>query len=1651
MPSPGQPAGFRVERLLLDGLRRLDSLPVGTAPDHWTACTAPNTGLVVDRAGAVRACEAAATAACDRTSLAEAWGGAALQRLRHDLTNGELPLPHCAGCVSWLQDDLGTRAPLLRDQAAPTGQAPGAAPARVVLRLPQPDEEVFEQCAALGTDLHELVLEADDATFAEPVLSRVTARRTVLRCPPPSPGLLHRLAVASKDTLHLELQLQSVATDGLAALRLAADESGVTLSARFVFTPADWHWFEDVATACATVDVPLQFRVLDRDGEVPLAALCTDDLSLIRDVITSSWDRFEGARAPATLEPHSFEHVAAELRQQLRRRAEAERGGAASAPARLALPSPTHPWIVDPSRRTWWLTLLYGGGHLPAVIDWLHETLAAPDTDLAAGELTWLRVLTLRIASDRHPPALLDRLRDLYHEPKQRKALIAEDRAFSEQFDLTRYGGPWSERLGLLHDRGRRRPFAIGKPTPASPGPADVTVLIPSFRHEQYIEETLRSVLAQDHPQFRVLVVDDRSPDQTAARARRVQDPRIEVRSNARNLGLGNSVLSALETIDTPYVALLNSDDLFHPTRLSSCCEVLERDSTVQLVTTGVQLIDHAGGLLTPTNASLVLDGKKVYDWVHWFARITPGEELSQHELFAALLERNFLVTSSNLVARTDWLRSQATTLRSLKYCLDWQLFLQAALEGVLHHLHQPLIAYRLHATNTVWFREGRRWSYFLEVNRVAAEALQRFAAQGRLSADARLLQVVDSVTRHLATNSEMDGLALFLNAALDPVQLDQAANEQPVVTALVEQLNDRAEELREHSAVAEADTTGLLHLDLLLRLARELSQRASTRNQWLVQHTEELELRLNDSWRYRDKLEAEKKQLYEDQRQRIERFERLDQEKRRLYEDQKQRIARVQELEDEKRHLYEDQKRRIECIQELEDEKRRLYEDQKRRIERIQELEDEKRRLYEDQKRRIERIRELEDEKRRLYEDQKRRIERIQELEDEKRRLYEDQERRIERIRQLENEKRGLYEDQKQRIERTRELDRRLAEAYAQGEQARKNRAAAEQRTAELQQVLDTLRHELEQERAELAETVAGLEHKERQILDLQGTHDEVLESLVTLEHAHREIEHALIAERGARAKAESELEVRGEALEELGTRLAAESAQVRAANDAKDKVTEQRNELLHKVANQQKEIERLLGTREFRTGNFLWNKLPLGYMSRRGKKWYRRLLDAKDRAGMWFKRNNRKAEGTAVVTACWQWPIYSHTFVYQEMVSLTHMGLDVRLFHWDLGDTEQLHAAFRYLYDNRTQLQPIWENHKKDKEHFEKTRPGRLRSFLERIAPLSGKTVEQLEKEPIVMQGCTFARMAELAGAKYIHSYFFYDQSFMAMQAAWLLDLPRGVSCYADHMMNDYPWKFVPLHIELCDVIVATSARIKRELSQLSGGKYDDKIIVKPNGVDGDRFKAQKRPARNVDEPFEVLSVSRIEPKKGLTYLVEAIATLKEKGHKVIAHVIGSKDPHSKGSLEYAAEFEDCIARHGLQDQVILHGMMKQEQMPPIIERCRAFVAPYIETESGDKDGIPTAMLEALASSLPVVTTDSGSILEVIDDGVEGLVVSQRDSKAYAAALEKLITDPALEQRMAKAARTRFDRDFDIKVTEKRLHQRIAGFLAQKEKAQA
>jgi glycosyltransferase involved in cell wall biosynthesis len=416
-----------------------------------------------------------------------------------------------------------------------------------------------------------------------------------------------------------------------------------------------------------------------------------------------------------------------------------------------------------------------------------------------------------------------------------------------------------------------------------------------------------------------------------------------------------------------------------------------------------------------------------------------------------------------------------------------------------------------------------------------------------------------------------------------------------------------------------------------------------------------------------------------------------------------------------------------------------------------------------------------------------------------------------------------------------------------------------------------------------------------------------------------------------------------------------------------------------------------------------------------------------------------------TAVVAACYDFPIYSHSFVYQEMLSLRDMGLDLRLFCWRRADPSHLHAAFADLWDHLRVLESTWALHHRDYRHYQERMPERVAALMERLSVSLGQPVERLENDYEVLMAFTFTRAVEDAGADYLHTYFFYEETFFALVASYLLDVPRGVSCYADHMLADSRFKDFALHFEQLEIAVATSRRIAGELRALAGEAHAHKIVVKPNGVDGRRFAVHERRAHLTD-PVELLSVSRIEPKKGLIQLCDVVRRLADAGRRVRIHVVGAPDAATSGGPEYARAFEERRRALGVEDAFVMHGFLPQERLAPLLALADAFIAPYVELGNGDKDGIPTSLLEAMAAGLPSVCTDAGSMREVVDDGVEALVVPAGDSERMARAVLRLCDEPGLAHRLGVAARARFAREFDARVTEPLLHARLERTLAER-----
>jgi len=218
---------------------------------------------------------------------------------------------------------------------------------------------------------------------------------------------------------------------------------------------------------------------------------------------------------------------------------------------------------------------------------------------------------------------------------------------------------------------------------------------------------------------------------------------------------------------------------------------------------------------------------------------------------------------------------------------------------------------------------------------------------------------------------------------------------------------------------------------------------------------------------------------------------------------------------------------------------------------------------------------------------------------------------------------------------------------------------------------------------------------------------------------------------------------------------------------------------------------------------------------------------------------------------------------------------------------------------------------------------------------------------------------------------------------------------------------------------LVVTVCEYNRRWMAARYGAAAAAKIHVIPCSVRVDRPVATTPAA----DPI-VLAIARLVPKKGLDTLLDAFAKLAEPARLVIV---------GEGPLagELAAQTEAL----GLTDRVAFVGGLDHEQAMTWYGRAAVFCLPCRIAPDGDRDSMPVVIKEAMAAGLPVVSTTEVAVPEMVDDGVTGLLVEPDDAAALAGALDRLLADPALRERMGAAGRDLVARRFDLRRQARRL----------------
>lgn len=217
-----------------------------------------------------------------------------------------------------------------------------------------------------------------------------------------------------------------------------------------------------------------------------------------------------------------------------------------------------------------------------------------------------------------------------------------------------------------------------------------VSVVIPSYNHASFLDQTITSVLDQTDVELELIIIDDGSTDESWSIIKRyaAQDKRIRAYQQ-ENQGAHAAINRGLLLAQGQFLSILNSDDRYAPTRLATLVHLAQTEH-LNFIATGLRLID---GDSTPITDD---------PWLKEYQRMQLRTK--EDGIWAALLERNITVSTSNFFIRRE-LFEQLGPIRPLRYNMDWDYVLRAYLskpEAFCWRFDLPLWDYRLHGKNTI-------------------------------------------------------------------------------------------------------------------------------------------------------------------------------------------------------------------------------------------------------------------------------------------------------------------------------------------------------------------------------------------------------------------------------------------------------------------------------------------------------------------------------------------------------------------------------------------------------------------------------------------------------------------------------------------------------------------------------------------------------------------------------------------------------------------------------------------------------------------------------------------------------------------------------------------------------------------------------------
>jgi len=408
-------------------------------------------------------------------------------------------------------------------------------------------------------------------------------------------------------------------------------------------------------------------------------------------------------------------------------------------------------------------------------------------------------------------------------------------------------------------------------------------------------------------------------------------------------------------------------------------------------------------------------------------------------------------------------------------------------------------------------------------------------------------------------------------------------------------------------------------------------------------------------------------------------------------------------------------------------------------------------------------------------------------------------------------------------------------------------------------------------------------------------------------------------------------------------------------------------------------------------------------------------------------FKDRKRMNTEKRIAYYLWRFPTLSETFIQREVKALRKAGCTIEVVAETADNSDLLDENASSLIKSCTYLKDLQDHLlvNYSKRFLFKNPFLFLNLFLYVVTHKYTKSKSFREDMRIFSKAVLLAGVLMDKKVTHIHSPWANQFAFIALIASRFLGVPYTVQARASDIHRKSSQYALSEKFENADFVITNTKYNENYLKSLLRQRHHPKITAVYNGLDLRQFKPDQCNGK-ISKEVKLLSVARLIEEKGHIYLLKACKILRDRGHVFRCEIVGG--PVEPMYSAYFLELKRLHWRLKLQENVFFCGAQPFAKVLQKYKNADIFILPCVIARNGGRDITPNVLIEAMAMKLPVISTTITGIPEIIDDGVNGILVPPADVDALVYAMTTLIKNAEQRKVFGIAGRKKVEERFDI-----------------------